>query len=169
MKLPENIILIGMPASGKSTVGVLLAKEMGYAFADSDLLLQEQEKCRLHEMISREGMDAFLRREERLNAALKLHCTVLATGGSAIYSEKAMINLKNMGLTVYLELPQYEIAARISNIRRRGVVLRPGQTLAELYAERIPYYEKYADITVHAEHLTPEQTVDSIMEAFKKL
>ncbi len=144
----SNIILIGMPGCGKSTVGVVLAKNLGYRFLDSDICIQEKEERLLHEIISEEGLDSFLAIENRVNASLDVQKHVIATGGSAVYGEEAMAHLGETGTIVYLELPYNDIEERLGDLVKRGVALKDGQTLHELYEERVPLYEKYADITV---------------------
>lgn len=142
----NNVVLIGMPGCGKSTVGVVLAKNMGFQFMDSDICIQEQENSLLHEIIAREGMDGFLAIENRVNASLDVENHVIATGGSAIYGTEAMEHLSEIGIIVYLKLPYEEIKERLGDLIERGVTFREGQTLLDLYEERIPLYEKYADI-----------------------
>lgn len=137
-----------MPASGKSTVGVILAKVIGYDFIDSDLLIQRKESMRLSEIISRKGIDGFLAVENEVNASIKASKCVIATGGSAVYGEEAMKHLREIGAVIYLQVDYSEIHRRLHNIRQRGVVLREGQTLKDLYEERTVLYEKYADLIV---------------------
>lgn len=144
----SNIILIGMPGCGKSTVGVVLAKNLGYRFLDSDICIQEKEERLLHEIIAEEGLEGFLAIESRVNASLDVQKHVIATGGSAVYGEEAMAHLGKNGTIVYLELPYDDIKERLGDLVKRGVALKNGQTLHELYEERVPLYEKYADITV---------------------
>ncbi len=144
----DNITLIGMPASGKSTVGVLLAKRLGYSFVDVDIVIQEQEGRLLKEIIAEEGQEGFLDVENRVNAELSVHNSVIAPGGSVIYGTEAMEHLKKISTVVYLKLSYEEVEERLGNLTDRGVVLKGGMTLKDLYEERIPYYEKYADITV---------------------
>ncbi|MDF2887556.1 MAG: shikimate kinase [Lacrimispora sp.] len=144
----DNITLIGMPASGKSTVGVLLAKRLGYSFVDVDIVIQEQEDRLLKEIIAEEGQDGFLHVENRVNAELSVHNSVIAPGGSVIYGKEAMEHLKKISTVVYLKLGYEEVEERLGNLTDRGVVLKDGMTLKDLYEERIPYYENYADITV---------------------
>lgn len=144
----DNIILIGMPASGKSTVGVILAKIIGYDFIDSDLLIQKSEKMKLAQIISRKGVDGFIRVEENVNASIDADRSVIATGGSAVYGQKAMEHFHDIGIIVYLKVRFEELERRLGNIRQRGVVLRDGQSLRDLYEERSVLYEKYADLTV---------------------
>lgn len=146
----QNIILIGMPGCGKSTVGVLLAKLIGYSFLDSDLLIQSEVGKRLFEIIDEVGNDAFLEIEDRVNSRITAERTVIATGGSAVYCERAMEHLKSIGTVVYIKVPLIEIEKRIGDFSTRGLVIKNGDTLAELYEERCPLYEKYADITVEA-------------------
>ena len=144
----DNITLIGMPASGKSTVGVLLAKRLGYSFVDVDIVIQEQEGRLLKEIIAEEGQEGFLQVENRVNAELSVHNSVIAPGGSVIYGKEAMEHLKKISTVVYLKLSYEAVEERLGNLTDRGVVLKDGMTLKDLYEERIPYYEKYADITV---------------------
>lgn len=144
----QNITLIGMPASGKSTVGVLLAKRLGYTFVDVDILIQSQENRLLKEIIAEEGLEGFLEVENRVNASLDTDHAVIAPGGSVIYGKEAMEHLKEISTIVYLKLSYEEVEKRLGNLTDRGVVLKEGMTLLDLYRERVPYYEKYADITV---------------------
>ena len=144
----NNITLIGMPGAGKSTIGVVLAKVLGYQFLDSDLLIQKQEKRRLSEIIEEEGYKGFKDVENRVNASIEAENTVIATGGSVVYCEEAMEHLKSIGTVVYLKLSLNALSKRLGNLKGRGVLLREGQTLTNLYEERTPLYEKYADITI---------------------
>ena len=158
----NNITLIGMPAAGKSTVGVLLAKRLGYSFIDVDIVIQEKEGRLLKEIIADEGMDGFLKAEDRINAGLDVKMSVIAPGGSVIYGEKAMKHLKEISEVVYLKMSYEEMEKRIGNVVDRGVALKPGFTLRDLYNERVPYYERYADIVIDEEGKTPGQTVDEL-------
>ena len=144
----DNLILIGMPASGKSTVGVILAKVIGYDFIDSDLLIQKKEGMRLADIIKKKGIDGFLEVENEVNASIEASQCVIATGGSAVYGEEAMKHLREIGAVIYLQVDYSVIQKRLHNIRQRGVVLRQGQTLQDLYDERTVLYEKYADLIV---------------------
>ncbi|MDO4324996.1 MAG: shikimate kinase [bacterium] len=146
--MKKNVTLIGMPASGKSTVGVLLAKRLGYSFVDCDILIQEQEGRLLKEIIAQEGMEGFMAVENRVNASLHVKSSVIAPGGSVIYGKEAMEHLKEISTIVYLKLSYEEVKSRLGNLVDRGVVLKDGMTLLDLYNERVPYYEKYADITI---------------------
>lgn len=162
----ENIILIGMPGVGKSTAGVVLAKVLGYKFIDADLIIQQEENRLLHEIISQEGTEGFLKIENRVNAGIEADRAVIATGGSVVYGAEAMEHLKAIGTVVYLKLPYEILEKRLHNIKGRGVVLKEGQTLRELYEERVPFYEKYADIIVEEENLDVEQTIECIVDAY---
>ena len=160
----ENITLIGMPGVGKSTVGVILAKVLGYEFVDSDLLIQKSENLLLREIIARDGQDGFLKIENRVNASIETEKSVIATGGSVVYCAEAMEHLKEFGKVVYLKLEYEVLKIRLGNLRGRGVVLRDGQTLKDLYDERTPLYEKYADIVVDEKNLDVEETLQKILE-----
>lgn len=150
-QMKKNIILIGMPGAGKSTVGVVLAKKLGYRFIDSDLVIQEQTGKKLCEIIEEQGIDGFMKVEGEVNASLQCENTVIATGGSAIYEENGMEHLKKIGHVVYLSIPFEELEVRLGDLNERGVVLKPGYTLKTLFDERKPLYEKYADLTVQCE------------------
>lgn len=164
----NNIVLIGMPGAGKSTVGVILAKILGYEFVDSDLLIQKQEKKLLKDIIAERGVDGFIDVENRVNAEIDSEQSVIATGGSVIYGKEAMEHLKNIGKVVYLKLSYETINSRLSNIKGRGVVLRNGQNLLDLYNERTPLYEKYADVVIEADLLNIEETVQIIAKKLQK-
>lgn len=158
----DNFVLIGMPGCGKSTVGVVLAKAMGYQFLDSDLVIQAREGKRLHQIIDERGQEGFRQLENQVNASLDCHRTVIATGGSVIYGPEAMAHLREIGTVIYLKLTYEEIAHRLGDLHKRGVTLKPGQTLQDLYEERIPLYEKYAHLTVEAEGLRLRHVVEEI-------
>lgn len=160
----ENIILIGMPASGKSTVGVILAKTLGIDFLDTDIVLQKQQKRTLQDMIEADGLSEFLKAEESAVLSVQATDTVIATGGSVVYSERAVSHLKESGKVVYLSLPFDEIDCRLTNIKTRGVAKSPEQTLLDIYKSRAPLYEKYADIRIDCTDLIVEQTVERILE-----
>jgi shikimate kinase len=144
----RNIVLIGMPGSGKSTVGVLLAKTLGRKFIDTDIRIQETTGRLLQDIIDHDGVDAFLKIEEDTILALNRHRAVIATGGSVVYSRKAMEHLQAHGVVVYLQVSFEEIERRLKNITTRGIALHPGQSLRDLYEERVSLYERYADITI---------------------
>lgn len=146
-----SIVLIGMPGAGKSTIGVVLAKRLGYRFVDSDLVIQERYGKLLEELISQYGVEGFWKLEDEVNSSLEYDKTVIATGGSAIYGRKAMRHFKKTAVVVYLKLSCEEIADRVGDLNARGVTVRKGQTLWDLYEERVPLYEKYADLTIDCE------------------
>ena len=162
-----NIILIGMPASGKSTVGVVLAKLLGCDFIDTDLLIQRRTGFRLSQIIRDRGLDAFLAEEEAACLSLRAENSVIATGGSVVYSAAAMRHLKALGTVVHLSVDFRTLQSRLHDVRGRGVVLRPGQSLADLYAERAPLYRDYADITVPEGDGSLEETVQAVYRALK--
>ena len=144
----DNITLIGMPGSGKSTVGVLLAKALGRNFVDVDLLIQEREGALLQEILDRRGTAAFLDAEEAAVRSLDCRRTVIAPGGSAVCREEAALHLKGLGPVVYLQVPLEELTRRIHNLSTRGIAMEPGQTLADVMAFREPLYSKYADLVI---------------------
>ena len=158
-----NLILIGMPASGKSTVGVILAKVIGYDFVDTDLLIQKAEKKLLTQIIAERGVEGFLEVENRVNASVEADHCVIATGGSAVYGEEAMRHFKKIGHIMYLKVDYKTIRKRLRNIKERGVALKKGQTLRDLYDERVVLYEKYAD-TVIEETGDVEDVIVRILE-----
>lgn len=164
----ENIVLIGMPGSGKSTVGVVLAKKMGYHFVDSDLVIQDRYGKLLHELISEHGVEGFWKIENDVNASLNLSKTVIATGGSAIYGEGAMEHLRQIANVVYLQLPYEEVEERLGDLNARGVTLQPGQTLKSLYEERVPLYEKYAHMVIDCSGKSLREVVYAITEQVGK-
>ena len=156
----RNLILTGMPACGKSTLGVVLAKTLGMKFVDTDLLIQEVENCKLQEIIDERGMQEFLRIEEKV-------LSIISTGGSAVYSDKAMKHLGSIGDVVYIKLSLDEIERRLNNIKTRGIAMKPGETLADLYNMRVPLYEKYADITIETEGMGIEESIEVLIEKLK--
>ena len=160
----KNIILIGMPGAGKSTIGVLLAKSMLMDFVDTDLLIQKKHLSSLCDIINSKGIDEFLRIENDVICSWDFANCVVATGGSAVYGERAMEKLAANGIIVYLKLTPFEIEKRIKNIHTRGIAMKEGTTIGELYSQRAPLYEKYADKTLNCSSLTPEQCVDEIIK-----
>ncbi len=162
--MKRNIILIGMPGAGKSTLGVLLAKAMGMLFTDSDIIIQQKTKRLLQDIIDKDGTDSFLATEEEVLLELDIENTVLATGGSAVYSEKAMENFRKNGTVVYLHVDFAEIEKRVTNITTRGIVLKNGKSLADAYEERKPLYNKYADVTIDCTGSTIENSVKMLIE-----
>ncbi len=166
--MKKNVILIGMPGSGKSTIGVVLAKLLCYQFVDMDIVIQEQEKRLLREIIADEGNDGFMEIENRVNAEIKAEYTVIAPGGSVIYGREAMEHLKEIGTIVYLKLSYKNLEERLGDLRARGVVLKDGCTLKDLYDERTPLYEKYADIIMDEGSMDLITTVETIKEKLEK-
>lgn len=166
--MKNNLIFIGMPAVGKSTVGIVVAKRLGMNFIDADLLIQEEENKLLREIIEEVGQDGFLKIENRVNAGIKAQNSVISPGGSVIYCEDAMKHFKEIGTIVYLKASYQTIKRRIHNPKKRGVVLREGQSFRDLYNERVPYFEKYADITVCEDRCRIEETIENVIRAVKK-
>lgn len=162
-----NIILIGMPGAGKSTIGVVLAKRLGYRFVDSDLLIQESENRLLHEILEQDGIDGFNAIENRVNASIEMDRAVIATGGSAVYGTEAMAHLKSIGTVLYLQIPYEALKERLGDLHERGVSMKEGQTLKDLYEERKPLYEKYADIVVECEGRSIREIVHEITDELK--
>lgn len=160
----DNIVLIGMPGVGKSTIGVILAKVLGYQFIDADLLIQQSEGKLLKDIIREKGTEGFIQVENRVNSQIDAHHSVIATGGSVVYGKEAMEHLGQIGEVVYLKQSLSNLEKRLRNIKGRGVVLRPGQTLEDLYEERVRLYEKYADLTVDEEGLNIEETLSAVQE-----
>lgn len=163
--MKDNLIFIGMPAVGKSSVGIVVAKRLGKKFVDTDLLIQEQEKKLLREIIEEVGEDGFLAIENQVNRDVDVTNSVISPGGSVIYCREAMEHFKEIGTVVYLKASYQTIKRRIRNPRKRGVVLREGQTLRDLYDERVPYFEKYADITICEDGCRIEETIENVVNA----
>lgn len=166
--MKNNITLIGMPGAGKSTVGVVLAKMAGYHFLDSDLVIQEQTGKLLHELIEQYGRKGFLELEGKINTSLNVENTVIATGGSVVYEEDAMQHLSKISKIVYIKLPYEELKQRLGSLSQRGVVLKEGETLKELYEERAALYEKYAEITVDTERIGIQDAAKKILFEIKQ-
>ena len=154
-----------MPGSGKSTVGVLLAKTLGYGFLDTDLVLQRREGALLQELLDRRGLAAFLDAEEAAIRSVDCVRTVIAPGGSAVCRPGAIGHLRQLGRVVYLRLSLAALEGRVNNIGTRGIAMSPGQTLADVYADRAPLYDQYADCTVDAGGQTLEETVSAVLRA----
>lgn len=159
----KNIILIGMPAVGKSTVGVVVAKRIGYEFIDTDLLIQNQEKRLLKEIIAEEGNEGFLAIENQVNRDLEAEHAVISPGGSVVYCTEAMEHYKKIGTVIYLHASYETISRRIKNAKNRGVVLKEGQTLRDLYEERTKLFEKYADYTISEEGIDIGETIERVL------
>lgn len=160
----NNIILIGMPGSGKSTLGVVLAKKIGYKFIDSDLIIQEREGMTLERIIEKYGDEGFIQVENDVNLSINPEHTVIATGGSAVYGREAMEHFKDIGTVVYLELPPEELEVRLGSLRERGVVSNGKTTVEEIYADRVELYKKYADITINEEGNQLRDTVEKLYD-----
>lgn len=157
--MKKNIVLIGMPGAGKSTIGVLLAKALNYDFLDTDLLIQQKTGKLLYKLIEEDGLEAFLRLEEEVLLGVDVENTVIATGGSAVFGERAMEHLSDIGHVCYLKLSCEEIEKRVNNIKTRGIAMKPGKTLADVFEERSPLYDKYAQIVIDADGTDIEQCV----------
>jgi shikimate kinase len=163
----DNIVLIGMPASGKSTMGVVLAKILGYRFVDADIVIQETYGKKLSDIIESEGVEGFIEIENKVNAGIEAERTVIATGGSVVYGKEAMDHYKNLGKVVYLKVDMDILTQRLHNAKQRGVVMREGQSLVSLYNERSALYEKYADITIEEKDNNLEGVVQLTLEALQ--
>lgn len=166
--MKNNIVLIGMPGVGKSTVGVILAKILGYQFIDADLLIQEREGKLLKEIIEEQGVDGFVQVENEVNQSINSKKAVIATGGSVVYGKEAMEHLSDIAIVVYLELELPALTRRLGNLKKRGVVLRDGQTLKDIYNERVPLYNKYADIIINEHHCSVERTIEKIIKELEE-
>ena len=169
MKNHGNIVLIGMSGAGKSTLGVLLAKALGLCFIDTDILIQQSEGRLLQSIIDSDGTEGFMEIEEKTVLAMSSQNTVIATGGSVVYSEKAMAHLSCGGICVYLHVDFEELSTRLSNITTRGIVFKNAHTLREVYEERLPLYEKYAHVTVHCTGRSVEESVEEIIKKLKEI
>lgn len=166
--MTSNVILIGMPGSGKSTCGVVAAKMLLKNFFDTDLLIQNMEGISLQNIIDNKGNDYFENAEETAILSLDIKGTVIATGGSVVYSDKAMQHLKTLGTVVFLNLSYDNMCKRISNLSTRGVIMKSGYTVKDMYDERLPLYQKWADIIIDCDTYTVEQTAQAIYDAVKK-
>ena len=161
----NNIILIGMPGAGKSTVGVVLAKVLGYQFIDTDLLIQKEEGQLLWQIIEEKGVEEFIKIEDRINSKVNASKSVISPGGSAIFGENAMEHFREIGTVVYLDVDYPVLKKRVGDFEHRGVILRHGNCFRDIYDERLPYYQKYAHITISETHLDISQTVSAIVDA----
>lgn len=160
----NNITLLGMPGAGKSTIGVLLAKAMNYDFLDTDLSIQRQEGMLLREIIEKKGLEEFKKIENQVNRDVCVERTVIAPGGSVIYGEEAMEHLASISKVIYLKLSYEEISKRLGNLKKRGVVFADGQTLKDLYEERSPLYEKYAQVIIDADGLDIGEVLEEVLQ-----
>jgi shikimate kinase len=169
MTFPQNIILIGMPGVGKSTLGVLLAKRLGMAFVDTDILIQVREGRSLQAILKAHGAEEFCRIEENHILSLALAGHVIAPGGSVVYSPRAMAHLKANAITIHLDIAVERLKRRLDDVDARGVVIAPGQTIEGLFAERRPLYLRYADATLATDGLLPDLVMQQILNALKSL
>ncbi len=163
-----NIILIGMPGAGKSTLGVLLAKALGMDFVDTDIVIQQLQGRLLQDIIDKDGIERFMEIEAGIVSGLNLKNCVVATGGSIIFSKKTINAFKQEGQIIYLHVPYEEIKKRLKNIKTRGIVIREGNSLKDVYEERVPLYIKYADKIVDCSHKNVEKCVIGIIEQIQK-
>ena len=166
----SNIVLTGMPGSGKSTVGVLLAKALGYSFIDTDLIISRKAGKPLQKILDNDGLDRFLELEEEVGSTLECEYTVVATGGSMVLSEKAMEHLKSLGTVVFINVAYDEIKRRVTNITTRGIAFHKDETLKNVYDQRTPLYRRYSDITVDipSENFTVEKSVEALVKKLEK-
>lgn len=166
----KNVVMVGMPGSGKSTIGVILAKSLGFDFVDTDLVICKREGKKLQEIIDTDGLEKFLEIEQQVGEEISPVNSVVATGGSMILSDEAMKNLKKDGIVVYVEVPLEILKKRITNMKTRGIAFKKGETLEDIFRVRTPLYEKYADITITAdENTVPEDCVNQIVERIEKM
>ncbi|MDD3362578.1 MAG: shikimate kinase [Hespellia sp.] len=165
----ENLIFIGMPTSGKSTIGIVAAKRLGFQFVDTDLLIQEQEGKLLCELIAEKGIDGFLAIENQVNRDVDVTRAVIAPGGSVVYCREAMEHFRKIGTVVYLKMSYETLMERIQDPKKRGVVLKEGQTMRMLYDERVTLFEQYADVTFDEDRFEWEEMADRVLEALKDL
>ncbi len=165
----SNIVLIGMPGSGKSTIGVVLAKVLGYDFVDSDILIQKEKNMTLEEIIEKYGIENFNSIEEEINKKINLKKTVIATGGSAVYGHNAMLHLKQDAIIVFIKLSCNIVRRRLGNIKKRGISIKKGQSFRDLYDERQPLYEKYADVIVDTSGLKVKESMEKITRKIEEV
>ena len=163
----QNIVLIGMPGSGKSTVGVLLAKRLGLGFVDTDLLIQERAGRTLQDIVDNDGYQALRHIEEQVLLDMEVQGKVISTGGSAVYSDRAMAHLKNAGVVVFLDIPLSLVIERIGDHHARGISRRPDQSLGELFEERLVLYQRYADVVIDGRGQDQETTCSAVVKALR--
>lgn len=167
----DNVVLIGMPGAGKSTLGVVLAKILGYEFIDADLLIQSKLDKTLQKIIDAFGPEGFIEVENEVLCTLSAKRSIIATGGSAVYSEEAMSHLSSIGTIVYLKVSYEELEARLGGLHERGVVMKNGMgmSLRDLYEERLPLYEKYADVTIPIDGLSVRDAARRVVDQLSLL
>lgn len=163
-----NIVLIGMPGCGKSTLGVVLAKMLGMDFLDSDVFIQNNEKRKLQEIIDKDGNEKFLEIEKNNILKIDVDNTVIATGGSVVLKEESALHLKKNAIFVFVDVPYHILKKRIFNLDSRGIAMKEGQTIKDIYNERLPYYKKYADITIKSGRENKNVTIKKAIDAIKK-
>ncbi|MCH5304061.1 MAG: shikimate kinase [Ruminococcus sp.] len=162
----DNIILIGMPGSGKSTLGVVLARKLGYGYLDTDSFISQREKCTLQDIIDKKGLDCFLEIEKSVGSEIVCDRVIIATGGSMVMAKEAMEHLKELGTVIYINVPIEELKRRLGNFSDRGIAMKNDETLEDILNLRTPYYDKYADIVVNfKDGNSLEETVDDIVKA----
>lgn len=167
--MSDNIILTGMPGAGKSTVGVILAKNLGMDFIDVDILIAKRQGMTLQQILDTKGMEEFLKAEQREALELTAEFTVIATGGSMVLSRRAMERLGVMGTIIYLDVPVPELIRRLTNIKTRGIAASPGQSAQDIYAVRAPLYREFADVIIDCGDKNTEEVVAEISEVVGKL
>ena len=160
--MKDNLVLIGMPGVGKSTAGVVAAKLAGYQFLDSDLVIMQRDGRLLREIIEQDGIEGFLSIENRVNASISTHYTIIATGGSVVFGDGAMYHLFSIGTIVYLRASYETVASRVTDLKRRGVAMKPAQTLREIYGERKDLYEKFAEYIIDVDKQSIEATAKEL-------
>ncbi|MGI6030650.1 MAG: shikimate kinase [Eubacteriales bacterium] len=165
----KNVVLIGMPGCGKSTIGVVLAKTMGYRFLDTDIVIQEMQHRKLQEIMDADGVEFLLQAEEEAILSTQCSETVIATGGSAVFSQKSMNHLKENGVAVYLQLPYETVEQRLSNLATRGVAGSGTMTLREIYDMRTPLYSRYADVVIDCRNKGIEEIAQEVSDIMQKL
>ncbi|CVH74776.1 shikimate kinase [Rubneribacter badeniensis] len=170
MAAKDNIVLIGMPGAGKSTLGIVLAKIMNYDFVDADLVIQSQCDKTLQKLIDACGPEGFIQVENQILSDIRASKAIIATGGSAVYSDEAMRHLTEIGTVVYLKISYEQLVGRLSDFQERGVVLKGGigMSLRELYDERLPLYERYAEVTVDVDDLSITAAARKVADALEK-
>ncbi|MFO7577363.1 MAG: shikimate kinase [Pelovirga sp.] len=166
--MKKNIVLIGMPGAGKSTTGVILAKRIGFDFIDTDLLIQARTGLRLQQIIDTQGLPRFREIEEQTLEELTAEGAVIATGGSVIYCPRGMAALAGRGLFVYLQVPLALLEQRLADMGQRGLVMHKGQTLEHLYRQRVPLYQKYADLTQDCAGLSAEEVATALETSLRR-